>query len=180
MKLKYISIDIETTSLDPKHGQILEIAAVYDYDSTVPPDLLPTFNSLVGCSDGIQGDLAAIRMNAGLLSEINENTPSIREVSEKFEKWLISLGIDGSFYAAGKNFASFDGPWLKEHLTFPIKWKHRVLDLGSLYLREDDSDIPNLNECLRRAGLAKSCTHRALDDAMDVVKCIRRRYGIAV
>lgn len=175
--IPYISIDIETTALDPMRGQILEIGAVYDYDSTVPIELLPAFSEKIYYPEGICGDLEAIQMNRDLLSEIHKGeTKELSEVSQLFLNWVKTFYKDKSFYAAGKNFASFDGPWLRHHLDVCPKWKHRILDLGSMYLLPDDTDIPNLNGCLRRAGVEKSVSHRALDDAISVVQCIRGKY----
>ena len=45
-KMPYVSIDIETTGLDPDTCQILEIGAVWD-DWTKPIDQLPTYRRLV-------------------------------------------------------------------------------------------------------------------------------------
>ena len=45
-KLSYVSIDIETTGLDPETCQILEIGAVWD-DWTKPIDQLPVYHRLV-------------------------------------------------------------------------------------------------------------------------------------
>lgn len=181
--LKYVSIDLETTSLDPKRGQILEIAAVYDNDPNVLVEDLPHFTSLVR-ADSIRGDLAALVMNSEILYDIQMGAQPmnyIDAVSQAFGSWLKSFPeLDGSFYAAGKNFATFDGPWLREHLTIPIRWKHRVLDLGSMYLTCDDDDIPNLGVCMKRSGVFAedhlSVKHRALADARDVVRCVRAYF----
>jgi len=51
-----------------------------------------------------------------------------------------------------------------------IQFSHRSLDPGSMYVREDDIDVPNLEECKRRSGIFDNnlVSHDALDDAMDV------------
>ena len=44
--MKYLSLDIETTGLDPNIHQIIEIGAVLEY-SHLPVDELPSFRILI-------------------------------------------------------------------------------------------------------------------------------------
>ena len=64
-KLSYISIDIETTGLDPETCQILEIGAVWD-DWTKPIDELPIYHRLVYHKE-YRGNAYALALNANLL-----------------------------------------------------------------------------------------------------------------
>ena len=64
-KMPYVSIDIETTGLDPETCQILEIGAVLD-DWTKPIDELPVYHRLVYHKE-YRGSAYALAMNANLL-----------------------------------------------------------------------------------------------------------------
>ena len=67
-KLPYVSIDIETTGLDPATCQTLEIGAVID-DWTRPIDQLPVFRRVLAWEQ-VTGSPYAMAMNANLLKFI--------------------------------------------------------------------------------------------------------------
>jgi oligoribonuclease (3'-5' exoribonuclease) len=65
--MKYVSIDIETTGLNPKTDQILSIGLVVeDTLSILPLDDLPKLEVRIW-REKITGDLFAINMNKDLL-----------------------------------------------------------------------------------------------------------------
>ena len=76
---------------------------------------------------------------------------------------------------AGKNPAGFDIPFIEAQPNWQglIKFRRRVFDPASHYVRDTDECLPDLQECLNRAGFAKTVSHTAVDDAMDVVRLIR-------
>ena len=85
------------------------------------------------------------------------------------------------FTAAGKNFASFDQQFL---IKLP-RWKQvfairsRVLDPGILFIDwQNDESVPSLDVCKQRAGIDGAVTHNAVEDAIDVVKLLRKQYQI--
>lgn len=85
------------------------------------------------------------------------------------------------FTAAGKNFASFDQQFL---VKLP-RWKQvfairsRVLDPGILFIDwNNDESVPSLDVCKQRAGIDGAVTHNAVEDAIDVVKLLRKQYQI--
>lgn len=85
------------------------------------------------------------------------------------------------FTAAGKNFASFDQQFL---IKLP-RWKQvfairsRVLDPGILFIDwNSDESVPSLDVCKQRAGIDGAVTHNAVEDAIDVVKLLRKQYQI--
>lgn len=174
--MKYVSIDIETTDLDPSCGQILEFAAVFDDTSLSRP--LGEFTTRIMPHQPLSGGLVALCMNANLLDEIRtQGGIKISELADKFREQLAIHGFDEPFTVAGKNFASFDGPWLSYHCgerTFP-KWRHRVLDVGSMYARSNDEMVPSLDDCLVRLyGEPQiKVKHRALQDARDICALVR-------
>jgi hypothetical protein len=193
--MKYVSIDIETTGLDPEKDQILEFGAVID--DTLRPDVpieeLPTFRMLVG-HDRITGEPEAITMNAGLIAEIAK-TPMSRDgktgcchasrLAANFAVFLINNGfqvnIGGQYeyVVAGKNFGVFDRAFLDRvgHWNGIHRTKRRTLDPAILYFDPLTDDAPpSLNECLKRAGFDSVVKHTAVDDALDVVRVLRHKW----
>ena len=183
--MRYVSIDIETTGLDPDRHQVLEVGAVYDNGSAL--DDLPVFRCLIQ-HDTIVGDISALIMNAELLAEIN--TYRLDKAYSRwiggthswickptrfrhlFKEWLDELKVVKPVLA-GKNVARFDLPFL-ERLGF-VPHHRRILDPAVLYIKSTDIVPPNLATCLERAGLPNEVTHRAVDDAMQVVRLLRGR-----
>lgn len=199
------SIDLETTALKPHRGQILEFAAVLDDLSIFgrfPPDVpravedLPAFTALIrgegifpDCDDSVRGDWAAMAMNADLIREIHDKhqagsdeVMTFDEAGTAFRVFLEAHGADPKkVIAAGKNFASFDRPWIEEHgegseAWGQIRFLHRGLDPTSMFALPGDEVPPSLATCLERIGETPTVSHRALDDARDVVRLVR--HGI--
>jgi hypothetical protein len=51
----------------------------------------------------------------------------------------------------------------------------RVIDPTTLYWKPfTDNELPNLKECLLRAGIDKSVSHTAEDDAKDIITLLRK------
>jgi DNA polymerase III epsilon subunit-like protein len=70
--MKYVSIDLETTGLNPHLHQILEFGAVID-DLSKPLniDKLPRLHFYID-NGNITGDPYALTLNAGIIKTINE------------------------------------------------------------------------------------------------------------
>lgn len=174
--MRYVSIDIETTGLNPETDQILEIGAVIeDTEQQVPLMNLPAFQTLVKW-DRITGEPFALAMNAELLAAIaKDEGMSAWGAAQKFRNWLMDNGIKGGYNAAGKNFASFDNLFLSKVINWPPAFR-RVLDPAVLYWLPGDEKLPGFSDCKKRAGMMGGVSHRALDDARDVVELIRRSH----
>jgi DNA polymerase III epsilon subunit-like protein len=68
--MKFISIDIETTGLDPENCQILSIGAVIeDTLNQLPFEELPTFHGVIK-RENVSGSLFALNMNRDLIETI--------------------------------------------------------------------------------------------------------------
>jgi oligoribonuclease len=68
--MKYISIDIETTGLDPENCQILSIGAVIeDTLNQLPFEELPKFHGVIK-RENVSGSLFALNMNRDLIETI--------------------------------------------------------------------------------------------------------------
>lgn len=187
--MKYVAIDLETTGLDPIRDQILQFGAVIGDTGKLDTEDWPGFEMNMKLSR-VEGDPVALAMNAGILKEISDsvNTVDADTLAVSFRDWLkdsgfpvknprIGDGILESVIAAGKNFGSFDLQFIKQWWNYSllrlVPFKHRILDVGSMWSQADDVVIPDLEECKRRAGVKGRVSHRALDDAHDVVACVQ-------
>lgn len=77
--MKYLSIDIETTGIDPERNQILSIGAVIeDTNNPKPLDDLPAFHGVIKRWD-ISGSMFAINLNKELIDTIVSYQTADRE-----------------------------------------------------------------------------------------------------
>lgn len=185
--MRYVSIDIETTGLNPERDQILEFGAVigdtnkkYDINNAIK------FHKII-LHRRIVGDVFAINMNREIIqeikeaydkSELNRAFCSIQYLEENFIEWLKKNRFDTTkkINVAGKNFAGFDQKFLEPYFK-NIKFSQRVLDPAILYLDTTDKRLPDLKTCKARAGLNGNVSHRALIDAMDVVLLLQKKLN---
>lgn len=221
----YVSIDIETTGLNPETCQILSIGlAVEDTSCVAPIEKIPTLEIGI-LRERIEGEIYAINLNRELISDIlrykkaksDEEREMICQQTKRIylkedevvvaifrflydnraleldnEDFFLGLrevvngksypafrAINTQYYitVAGKNFGTFDKPFLER---FP-QWKRifkirsRILDPALLYVDwENDKDLPGLSKCKERAGLGTVVSHNAVEDALDVIELIRR------
>lgn len=211
---KYLSIDTETTGLDPLKSELLEVGIiVFDSEKSFQQT---SYNALriVFVKEQIQGNLFALNLNKKLLEEIlnvskefdkpnsepilevitdslttwyvdvrgknlldrlyifdhiDEDNKAIHNLTYKLTSFLSSAEENNKFNVAGKNFAMFDKAFLAKFSCFQKtilkKMRHRILDVGSLYVTKEDECLPDLNECLRRANINEEVPHNAIDDA---------------
>lgn len=180
LKMPYVSIDLETTGLDPDRCQILEIGAVWE-DWTRPLKELPTYRRLV-IHEEYRGSAFALAMNADLLRQLSgERQPWFLDedqVADDMAEWLkTTCGWDGStgLTPAGKNFASFDRQFLKKLPRFEktVRLHHRTLDPAILYWCPEDEKLPDSKTCYQRAGMDGKVAHTAVEDALAVVRLTR-------
>lgn len=178
----YVSIDIETTGLDPLTCQTIEIGAVID-DFKGPIEGLPTFQCFID-HGMFHGDPYALSMHARIFRAIAERREIGRvlepeDVSSEFCNWLRDNGIDPwdeKLLVAGKNFASFDRNFLNRLPDWEMEtnMKHRIIDPGNMFYRPGiDDGPPSMEECLKRCGMESNVKHEAVEDALDVVRLIR-------
>lgn len=188
MSFTYLSIDCETTGLNPENCQVLSFAAVIE--DTSKPEIavedLPYIHLIIR-RDFIQGEPYALNMNKDLIDIINKGEDERLVEEEMVYHHLMDLlhnnDIDftSSINVAGKNFSGFDKKFIMSLPRFRggnIKFSHRVLDVGSVLVDfQNDEWIPDLEECKRRAGVKGVVTHDALEDARDVIRALRTKYN---
>lgn len=199
----YVSIDLETTGLNPKTCQVLEFGAVID-DGREDVTTLPKFRAILKW-DEIFGEPYALSMHPALFKaiatipevpaaltqdattvadpELDPLDPvnCMRKPSDLvplFLSFLQKHGIDTKkgFQPAGKNFASFDRPFLESGVPRwknDVKIKHRTIDPGNLFWYPGEEFVPDTKTCYQRAGLPEVVAHTAVEDALGVVLLVR-------
>lgn len=195
--MKFLSIDIETTGLDPQKNQILEFGAVAIDTSCGNAPYVDDFRA-VFIHQELTGNPIALTMNKELINDIScvlkskdfdfniQNELELNDVcvrsSEEFQKyfdqWLERIGFTERLTLAGKNLASFDLKFL-EAAGIKIKYRHRMIDPAILYVDwSTDETLPDLQQCLDRAGIEKSVEHTSIADAMDVAELVLKKINI--
>lgn len=169
--MRYISIDLETTGLDPRKHQVIEIAMVHE-DTENPRALvdLPKLRLLIARQD-IRGQPEALEMNRALLAEAREvgftEEQAWQLVKEQLNDW--GYWSDRKAVAAGKNVAGFDLQFFPDEIR--EMFHHRVIDPGSVFFDFKSDRPPSLGTILGRP-----VSHTALEDARDVVEVLRKKY----
>lgn len=178
-----VSLDIETSGLDPKKDEILEVAAVA-IDPFTLKELCEPFNMVVR-----PRDFAALMAKAdpwiltqhggsGLLAEARNAAHNIQEVLELLKNWLRDMrrGADKASAMLMSNspqgvdipFLSFNG------FEYQVFMSHRVLDMTSVAMGLDLIGLPVHDGCRTTGG-----NHRALGDAKWCINQLRhlRQYA---
>jgi DNA polymerase III epsilon subunit-like protein len=125
--MKYISIDIETTGLDPEKNKIISVAAIIeDTENKLPFDECPKFNVAV-LQNELIGSARAITINKQLISDIadyqdaNIETRKLidseseykfvteDEVAKNFYWWLDENGLGNGLNENGGHSTIVDG-----------------------------------------------------------------------
>lgn len=195
-----VSIDIETTGLNPEKHQILSIGIIIeDTEKKLSFEKIPKLHLAIVHKE-LRGGLFALNMNADLINLINKydisdekgkNDLSIEHdmifttEEEACYQILSFLGENGfdtvsiKFTAAGKNFATFDKLFLEKLPRWKqyFQVKQRVLDPTPYFIDwNEDEELPNLSKCKERAGFPNTVTHNAIEDAWDIVELLRKQY----
>jgi len=198
--MKYCSLDIETTGLDADVCDVLQFAAILDdFSQPKPLAKLPTLKICFIKDEQLVGDAYALSMHQKILLQIDrakklrlqedeDGTRFMRlsELPEALNGFLFANGWTPDpktdrFYVnvAGKNAAGFDLPFLKRKIK---KWgrvylNQRVMDPAVLYFNPmNDSSLPDMQECMKRAGIQGDVAHTATEDAMTVVRLLRGKF----
>lgn len=173
----YVSIDIETTGIDPDTCQVLEVAAVIE-DWVTPVDKLPYFRTAIH-HDTIVGEPFALSMHSALLKEIasdDSEALSPCQLVGEFLSFLSEHDIRQPINCAGKNFGAFDRVFLKKLPGFDkIRLRHRYIDPAMLYWDINDTHLPDTKTCMTRAGIGGIVAHTALEDARQTIRLIREQ-----
>lgn len=205
--MEYLSLDIETTGLDREQDQVLEIGAIIENTHNILPfDEMPKFHAIIK-HDRYSGGAYAINLNQRIFKILADrvviydndekvrydtkyNIVSVDNVVRSFYNWctqnLQNKPKNGqtpvTSVVAGKNFASFDGPFLNNipEWTKYFRFAHRTLDPATLFTDFMlDQKPPSLEKCLERAGIEDTVvTHDAVQDAWQVIEVLRTKYSV--
>lgn len=198
MGLKYVSIDIETSGLDRQNDQVLEVGAIIeDTSKQLSFDEIPKYEAIIKY-DRLSGSPYALNLNARIIRILKEiprgenekqdycilyNIIKPEDFALSFHTFLTSNGYDGNkkikIITAGKNFSSFDKPFLERMPNFTdyIDMGHRSIDPAPIYIDfMNDTEIPSSDVCMERAEINDSVTHVAIEDAWDVIRLLRKKY----
>jgi len=185
--MKYVSIDIETTGLDPLSHDIVEFGAVLD-DLSDPKPLKdrPRFHAYISEKEYV-GQPYALSMHPDIFRRIatrekGYNYISPQKLGVKFKGFLLEHGYEVKYNkitinAAGKNLAGFDNLFLKNKTDWAshINVRARILDPAILYYEDGDEKLPDSKLCMERAGLKGVVAHTAIEDAIMVIKLLRAK-----
>ncbi len=182
--MKYLSIDIETTGLDPEKCNILEIACIIeDTEKKLPREECPQFNFYIH-NDYYSFEPDALEMNFKLIERINTVRRTYGDVLTRIDElegilsnFLDVYGIE-NITLAGANLEGFDMKFLSKHLPNLLKrFNRRAIEPAHFFVDwEKDEKLPTLQECKKRAGIKGDVAHNALDDAWDVIQVLRTQY----
>jgi hypothetical protein len=189
--MKYVSLDIETSSLEPAFEHILGLSMVLE-DSDhpeVPVEELPHMTVLIR-QPVIRGQAYALAMNAWILDFISgrrKPCPYPIILPSELRAMIIGflyqnlpqcfkpgLNLPSGVVLAGKNVAGFDYQFLPPDIK--SFFAHRVLDPGSVFVDWTKDKPLSLDEILQSQGFSKTVSHDMLDDARDVIRTLRRSY----
>lgn len=150
MEQTYISLDLETTGLDPERDRIIEIGAVKFQGKEV----LDTFHTLVNPHCPLP---YRIRLLTGITTEELAAAPPFSAVAASF------LSFVGSYPLVGQNI-NFDLNFLRSQgVSFP-NITYDILELANILLPQlFDYSLPML---AKQLGVPCSVHHRALADAI--------------
>lgn len=175
--MQFVSVDIETTGLNPETCQVIEFGAVMvDLELGVKVE----FHRYVRHELYI-GEAYALGMHSELLKKINSSvfstTPELLGI--EFSVWLQGFLIDKRAVVAGKNFGMFDYAFLRRLPGFEGLFYHRVLDPGMLYFDPKVDQVPpDLKTCwIRQFGTEQPVAHTALEDARMVADLLVAYYA---
>lgn len=199
--MKYVSIDIETTGMDCAKNQMIQFGAVIeDTDNVLPVEELPTFDALLlhysyvvdpFCLDfhaklydkmgSVKGVEFECQEKDNVTSVVTNVSKSPQNLEILFKIFLKKNGIDANkkIIVAGKNFTGFDAGWVKPAMP-GLKFHHRVLDPVTLFVKDTDTQPPNLKQCAERANVSFKADgyHTAVSDAIMVIELLRSGWNL--
>lgn len=191
-KLKYVSIDIETTGTDRQNDDIVEITAKIDDLSNIKPvDEIPRFHCYV-VKERYSGDAWAFAQHHEIFDAIRNGHPDCLWEADVATELYHFIDRNNGFIdvnkadlfnnhcnlivlPAGKNFASFDLHFLYRLPNFKglLGFPKRSIDVGNMYLKPTDLEPPSLTECAKRAGINMEVNHRSDNEVDMVIHCVR-------
>jgi oligoribonuclease len=135
--MKYLFCDLETTGIDPKRCEVLEVAAILTDGPEEGFRELCRYEAVVKLPDNSLWHQRAMEMHVktGLIAvepTVNSVHVADREIYTKMRKVLSTDLVKGSLVLAGRN-PQFDRSFIKRHLHYLHCVLHyRMLDVTTL------------------------------------------------
>lgn len=204
--MRYLSIDIETTGLDPNTHDIIEFAAVLEDTETLKPiEELESFRALVVADNYTVSPFCA-ELHLNLFQEINQYKREIGDLNHYYKTrrphtnvvltienlmptfitWVREVLNNNlsKVTVASKNFNGFDAHFLQPLLDdydgfVPFRFGHRVWDPATLFATDTDDSPPSTSTCAERADVGFiGKPHTALADARMVIQLLRAGWQL--
>ncbi len=151
---EYVVFDIETTGLNPKFDDIIEIGAV----KIAKRQVIDSFSSFVSVKRKLPNKIIEL---TSITDDMLQGQPDIENILPEFIKFA------GDAVLVAHN-ASFDTSFIKEKATAHLKENYNPSVLDTLELsRALMKDVKNhkLNTLTKKLGIKLENHHRAVDDA---------------
>jgi len=145
-----VSLDLETTGLDPYRDAIIEIGAVKFRGDEV----LDTFSTLINPGRSISSKITDL---TGIADQDVENAPHLPEVLPRLSSFVRDLPIIA-------HNVSFDLSFLNKQRLFLDNLNVDTFELAGMLIPH--AERYNLGSLARETGITLPATHRALDDAL--------------
>jgi ATP-dependent DNA helicase DinG len=158
-----VSLDIETTGLDPQTETILEIGACRFNDNRVEKE----FSTLINPGRHIPEFITSL---TGISDEMVRQAPRIRDVLNDLAAFISDSPI------LGHNI-QFDLSFFKKYNLFQLNERIDSYELAAVLL--PSANRYNLRSLVQQLGIALPATHRALDDARATHAVFQRLFGDA-
>ncbi|MFN8596009.1 MAG: helicase C-terminal domain-containing protein [Anaerolineae bacterium] len=144
-----VSLDLETTGLDPHRDAIIEIGAVKFRGD----EILDTFSTLINPNRAIPPKITDL---TGIADRDVENAPSLFGVLPRISSFVRDLPIIG-------HNINFDLSFLAKQRLFNDNLGLDTFELAGMLIPH--AERYNLGSLARNVGIELPATHRALDDA---------------
>lgn len=167
--IDYIIFDLETTGLNPRTAEIIEIAAIKIRDGVISE----TFHSFAKPKFGIKE--RAFKIN-GITAEMLESAEDITDVLPQFAHFI------GNSKLIGYNIASYDLPLLRRFAEESnIEFLNEYLDVYPMAVDR----VPNLpnNKLTTIASyllVDTNSAHRAINDCIMTKECYEKLLGMPI
>jgi DNA polymerase-3 subunit epsilon/ATP-dependent DNA helicase DinG len=144
-----VSLDLETTGLDPQRDTIIEIGAVKFRES----EILDRFSALIDPGRPIPAKITEL---TGIHDKDVASAPSLFDVLPRLKSFVRDLPIIG-------HNVSFDLGFLQKHRLFNDNLGIDTFELAGILIPH--AERYGLGALAREVGIELPATHRALDDA---------------
>jgi len=158
-----VSLDIETTGLDPRRDAIIEIGAVC-FDGN---EITGRWQSLINPQRPVP---AVITQLTGITTEMVVNAPPIKAVIQDFADFVGDLPVIG-------HNISFDLSFLKTHQNFDFNPVNDTFEIAAVLL--PSAPRYSLSALVDFFGTTNQNPHRAQDDAEATMEVFSKLHSMA-